>query len=72
MFEALICVYCFQGWSEGLVYLLRKGARQDIVDNSGRTPLHAATYDTDTKSLSTLMKRLHNEDINIGDNEVIY
>lgn len=61
----------FKGWSEGLVYLLRKGARPDVTDNSGRTPLHAATYDTDVKSLVTLIKHLNRDDINIGDNEVL-
>ncbi|KAH3707840.1 ankyrin repeat domain-containing protein 55-like [Dreissena polymorpha] len=64
-----LSIAAYQGWCEGLIYLLRKGARQDIVDNSGRSPLHASTYDTDVKPLTTLLKRLKSEGINLGDNE---
>ena len=38
-----------QGWFEGVIYLLRKGARQSIAEKSGRTPLHASTYDKDVR-----------------------
>ena len=38
-----------QGWFEGVIYLLRKGAKQSIAEKSGRTPLHASTYDKDVR-----------------------
>lgn len=46
--NSVLYVY-LKGWYEGVVYLLRKGAKQNVADKSGRLPLHASTYNKDTR-----------------------
>ena len=43
-----------QSWYDGVVFLLRNGAKQTVTDKSGRTPLHSSTYNTSTMYASFL------------------
>lgn len=60
----------YKGWYDGVMYLLRNGAKQNIPDKSGRTPLHASTYDKDTRIIGALLQTLTREEANQGDIEV--
>ncbi|KAK2164322.1 hypothetical protein NP493_1420g00008, partial [Ridgeia piscesae] len=57
------------GWHEGVVTLLRRGARQNICDKYSRLPLHCATYKSDTCVLRSLLQNLTMPEVNIQDNE---
>ncbi|PVD29828.1 hypothetical protein C0Q70_09085 [Pomacea canaliculata] len=50
-----LCIASYQGWHEGVVYLLRNGARQNICDKAGRYPVHTATYNRDVRQSLTMM-----------------
>ncbi|XP_787202.4 ankyrin repeat domain-containing protein 55 isoform X2 [Strongylocentrotus purpuratus] len=64
-----LCLAAYEGWYEGVVCLLRHGAKQTIVDKSGRLPLHAATCDKESRTLSALLQSLSINDIDKPDNE---
>ncbi|KAK7489514.1 hypothetical protein BaRGS_00019148, partial [Batillaria attramentaria] len=66
-----LSIAAYQGWHEGVVFLLRNGARQNISDKSGRHPIHAATYDKDPRTLMTLLPSLSSTEINHRDNELM-
>ncbi|KAK3094793.1 hypothetical protein FSP39_006308 [Pinctada imbricata] len=59
----------YQGWYEGVVYLLRKSAKQSIAEKSGRLPIHASTYDKDIRIIGALLQTLSKEEVCQTDNE---
>ncbi|XP_055955251.1 ankyrin repeat domain-containing protein 55-like [Patella vulgata] len=66
-----LSIAAYQGWHEGVVYLLRHGAKHQIVDKSGRTPLHASTYDKSTSTMTVLLQTLTQEEVNKPDTELM-
>ncbi|XP_064631012.1 ankyrin repeat domain-containing protein 55-like [Lineus longissimus] len=67
--RSFLSIVAYQGWYDGLMFLLRNGANQQTVDKSGRSALHAATYDTNVRIIKALLQTLAIEDINLKDNE---
>ncbi|CAH1784039.1 unnamed protein product [Owenia fusiformis] len=67
--RSCLSIAAYQGWHSGVVSLLRNGAKQFTPDKAGRTPLHASTYDPDTKTLGALLQIMSIDDINQKDNE---
>ncbi|KAJ7988196.1 hypothetical protein DPEC_G00321100 [Dallia pectoralis] len=59
----------YLGWLEGCVCLLRNGAKQNIPDQNGRLPLHAATAENNLKLMTVLLQQSTACEINHQDNE---
>ncbi|ESO93127.1 hypothetical protein LOTGIDRAFT_119831, partial [Lottia gigantea] len=57
------------GWYEGVLFLLRRGAKPYISDKCGRSPLHASTYHQNISILNALLQSLGEDDINKADKE---
>ncbi|KXJ09903.1 Ankyrin repeat domain-containing protein 55 [Exaiptasia diaphana] len=64
-----IALASYQGWNDGVYYLLALGANQTMVDNCGRLPLHAATYYSNQRTVQILLKQLPIEYVNTQDCE---
>ncbi|XP_064601004.1 ankyrin-3-like [Liolophura sinensis] len=64
-----VAIAAYQGWYEGVVYLLRHGAKFSLCDKSGRSPLHASCYDPDYRTLCALLHNLSKGEINQKDHE---
>lgn len=66
-----LSIATYQGWHNGVVCLLRNGAKQSICDKSGRYPLHAATYHSDISTMTLLLNGLTKREINFPDHELM-
>ncbi|KAL5016559.1 hypothetical protein ScPMuIL_006148 [Solemya velum] len=64
-----LSIAAYQGWYDGVLFLLRNGAKKTITDKSGRTPLHASTYCIDTRTMDGLLQNLTLEEVNTPDQE---